>query len=163
MQRKRARFGSKATDLILIYFCDQNSDACERLFTERVADLLDTYIPGSQGTSLYIRTVFHLLEPFRKPKFGSPSYVQQSVSCGITILRLWRKVAELQKLRLHSKPGAKKTLENRGHFVTRDVISQPKFYLLPPPCISLPCLSISPMRLEHGLHLTTRERKQPRG
>ena len=111
--------GLKATDLILIYFCDQNSDACERLFTERVADLLDTYIPGSQGTSLYIRTVFHLLEPFRKPKFGSPSDVQQSVSCGITILRLWRKVAELQKLRLHSKPGAKKTPENRGHFVTR--------------------------------------------
>ena len=111
--------GLKATDLILIYFCDQNSDACERLFTERVADLLDTYIPGSQGTSLYIRTVFHWLEPFRKPKFGSPSDVQQSVSCGITILRLWRKVAELQKLRLHSKPGAKKTPENRGHFVTR--------------------------------------------
>ena len=35
--------GLKARDLILIYFCDQNSDACERLFTERVADLLDTY------------------------------------------------------------------------------------------------------------------------
>jgi len=41
-----------------------------------------------------------------------------------------------------------------------DVISQPKFYLLPPPCINLPCLSISPTRLEHGLHLTIRERKQ---
>ena len=63
--------------------------------------------------------MFHLLEPFRKPKFDSPSDVQQSVSCGITILRLWRNVAELQKLQLHSKPGAKKTLENRGHFVTR--------------------------------------------
>ena len=63
--------------------------------------------------------MFHLLEPFRKPKFGLPSDVQQSVSCGITILHLWRKVAELPKLRLHSKPGAKKTLENRGHFVTR--------------------------------------------
>ena len=111
--------GLKATDLILIYFCDQNSDACERLFTERVADLLDTYVPGSQGTSLYIRSVFHLIEPFRKPNFGSPSDVQQSVSCGITILRLWRKVVELQKLRLHSKPGAKKTPENRGNFVTR--------------------------------------------
>ena len=71
--------GLKATDLILIYFCDQNSDACERLFTDRVADLLDTYVPGSQGTSLYIRSVFHLIEPFRKPNFGSPSDVQQSV------------------------------------------------------------------------------------
>ena len=63
--------------------------------------------------------MFHLIEPFRKPNFGSLSDVQQSVSCGITILRLWRKVVELQKLRLHSKPGAKKTPENRGNFVTR--------------------------------------------
>ena len=128
--------GLKATDLILIYFCNQNSDACEQLFTEWVADLLDIYVPGSQGTSLYIRSVFHLIEPFRKPNFGSPSDVQQSVSCGITILRLWRKVVELQKLHLHSKPGAKKTPENRGNFVTRDVISQPKSYLLLPPCIN---------------------------
>ena len=71
--------GLKATDLILIYFCDQNSDACERLFTERVADLLDTCVPGSQGTSVYVRSMFHLIEPFRKPNFGSPSDVQQSV------------------------------------------------------------------------------------
>lgn len=118
-QEKGLDSGLKATDLILIYFCDQNSDACERLFTERIADLLDTHVPGSQGTSLYIRSVFHLIEPFRKPDFGSPSDVQQSVSCGITILRLWRKVVELQKLLLHSKPGAKKTPANRGNFVTR--------------------------------------------
>ena len=111
--------GLKATDLILIYFCDQNSDACERLFTERIADLLDIHVPGSQGTSLYIRSVFHLIEPFRKPDFGSPFDVQKSVSCGITILRLWKKVVELQKLLLHSKRGAKSTPANRGHFVTR--------------------------------------------
>lgn len=155
--------GLKATDLILIYFPDQNSGACERLFTERFADLLDTCVPGSQGTSVYVRSMFHLIEPFRKPNFGSLSDVQQSVSCGITILRLWRKVVELQKFRLHSKPGTKKTLENRGNFVTRDVISQPKSYLLLPPCTNLPCLFISPTRLERGLHLTIRERKQPRG
>ena len=111
--------GLKATDLILIYFCDQNSDACERLFTERIADLLDIHVPGSQGTSLYIRSVFHLIEPFRKPDFGSPCDVEKSVSCGITILRLWKKVVELQKLLLHSKRGAKSTPANRGHFVTR--------------------------------------------
>ena len=111
--------GLKATDLILIYFCDQNSDACERLFTKQIADLLDAYVPGSQGTSLYVHAVFHLIEPFRKPDFGSPFEVQKSVSCGITILRLWRKVLELQKLSLHSKPGAKKTPANRGHFITR--------------------------------------------
>ena len=96
--------GLKATDLILIYFCDQNSDACERLFTETIA-----------GTSLYICSVFHLIEPFRKPNFGSPFEVQTSVSCGISILRLLKKVLEP----LHSKPGAKKTPANRGLFDTR--------------------------------------------
>lgn len=118
-KESRLDSGLKATDLILIYFPDQNSDACERLFTEWVADLLDTYVPGSQGTSLYVHSVFHLIEPFRKPNFVLLSDVQQSISCGITILCLWRKVVELQKFRLHSKPGAKKTLENRGNFVTR--------------------------------------------
>ena len=101
-QEKGLDSGLKATDLILIYFCDQNSDACERLFTEQIADLLDEYVPGSQGTSLYIRAVYHLIEPFRKPNFGGPSDVQKSVSCGITVLRLWRKVLELQRLPLNS-------------------------------------------------------------
>ena len=122
-QEKGLDSGLKATELILIYFCDQNSDACERLFTERIADRPDTHVPGSQGTSLYICYVFHLIEPFRKPDFGSPSDVQQSVSCGITILRLWREVVELQKLLLHSKPGAKNTPANRGNFVTWGMLS----------------------------------------
>ena len=34
-QEKGLDCGLKATDLILIFFCDQNSDACERLFTEQ--------------------------------------------------------------------------------------------------------------------------------
>ena len=37
--------GFSATDLLLIYFCDQNSDACQRIFTTRIADLLDKYVP----------------------------------------------------------------------------------------------------------------------
>lgn len=37
-----------------------------------LADLLDAYVPGSQDTSLYVQAVFHLIEPFRKPDFGSP-------------------------------------------------------------------------------------------
>ena len=56
--------GFNATDLLLIYFCDQNSDACERLFTTNIADLLDEHIPGSEATSLYIRAVCGLIEPF---------------------------------------------------------------------------------------------------
>lgn len=110
--------GFNAMDLVLIYFFDQNSDACERLFTLRAADLLDKFIPGSQATSLYIRAVYHLIEPFRKADFGYPGDVQCSVSCAITILRLWKKALELQKLRLHASPGAKHDPAKRGHFIT---------------------------------------------
>ena len=110
--------GFTATDLLLVFFCDQNSDACERLFTSRIADLLDEHIPGSKGTSLYIRAVCQLVDPFRKIDFGSPAEIQASVSSAITIIRLWRKVLELKKMLLHSKPGAKTDLSKRGKFVT---------------------------------------------
>ena len=33
--------GFNATDLLLIYFCDHNFDACLQLFTPRIADLLN--------------------------------------------------------------------------------------------------------------------------
>lgn len=105
-QEKGLDSGLKATDLILTYFCDQNSDARKRLATERIADLLDTDVHGSRDTSLYICSMFHLIEHFRKPNVSPPFEVQRSVSCGITILRLWKKVIELQKLLLPSKPGA---------------------------------------------------------
>ena len=65
--------GFNAIDLLLIYFCDQNSDACERLFTTHMADLLDEHIPGSEATSLYIRAVCGLIEPFRRVAFGTPA------------------------------------------------------------------------------------------
>ena len=110
--------GFSATDLLLIYFCDQNSNACQRIFTIRIADLLDKHVPGSRGTSLYIRAVYHLIEPFRVPNFGSPEDVQRSVSCGMTIFRLWRKVLELKKMRLHSLPNAKNDPSKRGKFIT---------------------------------------------
>ena len=95
-----------------------NSDACERLFTIRIADLLDEHVPGSKGTSLYIRAVYYLIQPFRVPDFGSPAEVQKSVSCAITVFRLWKKVLELRKLCLHSRPGAKTDPAKRGKFIT---------------------------------------------
>ena len=110
--------GFTATDLLLVFFCDQNSDACERLFTNRIADLLDEHIPGSKGTSLYIRAACRLLDPFRKIDFGSPAEIQSSVSSAITVLRLWKKVLELKKMPLHSKPGAKTDPSKRGRFLT---------------------------------------------
>ena len=50
--------------------------------------------------------------------FGSPEDVQESISCGIYILRLWKKVLELKKLRLHSQPRANSDPSKRGHFIT---------------------------------------------
>ena len=110
--------GFNATDLLLVFFCDQNSDACERLFTTHIADLLDEHIPGSEATSLYIRAVCRLIEPFRRVYFGSPAEVQESVSSAIIILRLWKRVLELKKIPLHSKPGAKSDPSKRGKFLT---------------------------------------------
>lgn len=81
--------------------------ACECVFMVYIADLLDESIPGSSGTSHYIRAVYQLIQPFRVPNFGSPEDVQKSLSCAITIFCLWKKVLELKKLSLHSKPGAK--------------------------------------------------------
>jgi len=110
--------GFNTSDLLLVYFFDQNSDACERLFTIRIVDLLDEHVPGSDGTSLYIRVVYYLIQPFRVPDFGSPEDVQKLVSYAITIFRLLKKVLELRKFGLHSKPGAKNNPARRGKFVT---------------------------------------------
>ena len=87
-------------DLLLIFSCDQNSDACKRLFTPRTADLLDEHEPGSAGTSMYIRAVCSFIDPFRKVHFGLPAVMQESVSSVITILRLWKRLLEITKIPL---------------------------------------------------------------
>lgn len=53
----------------------------------------------------------------RIPNFGSPEDLQKSVSCGITIFRLWRKVLELHMC-LHSKSNAKINPTKWGKFIT---------------------------------------------
>ena len=71
--------GFTANNLLLVFFC-------ERLFTSRITHLLDDHIPGSKGTSLYIRAVCRLIYPFRKIDFGSPAEIQALVSSTITII-----------------------------------------------------------------------------
>ena len=117
-EKKGIVCGFSSLDLELGKFFDQNSDAADRMFTLRIANLLDQHVPGSQGTSLFIRAVYCIIEPFRDLQFGSPSQVQRSVSKGITILRLWKKVLELKKLRLRATKGAKSDPKKRGHFLT---------------------------------------------
>lgn len=117
-EKKGVVCGFSALDLELGKFFDQNSDAADRMFTPRIADLLDQHVPGSQGTSLFIRAVFCIIEPFRDLQFGSPAQVQRSISKGITIFRLWKKVLELKKLRLRATKGAKSDPNKKGHFLT---------------------------------------------
>ena len=110
--------GFTVHDLLLASFFDQNPDASDRLFTMQTADLLDKYVSSSQGTSLFIRAVYFLTEPFRNVNFGTPPEVQASLSAGITILRHWKRLVELQHGRLRAKAAAKTIPANRGNFLT---------------------------------------------
>ncbi len=107
-----------ANDLILISFFDQRPDTANRIFTLRVAEMLERNVTGSEGTCLYIKAVYHLTQPFHDFGFGSPEEIQKSVSTGMTIFRLWRKYLELKNIRLHAQAGAAKQKEKRGHFLT---------------------------------------------
>ena len=49
---------------------------------------------------------------------GSPAAIQESVSSAITVLCLWKRVLEIKKMLLHSKPGAKMDPTKRGQFLT---------------------------------------------
>jgi len=107
-----------AQDLVLISFFDQRPDTANRIFSLRVADMLESHVRGSQATCLYIIAAYHLTAPFYNAQFGTPEDIQMSVSTGITIFRLWRRYLELKKLRLHALPNASKLKEKRGHFLT---------------------------------------------
>lgn len=107
-----------AQDLILINFFDQRPDTANRIFSLRVAEMLESHVKGSEATSLYIIATYHLTQPFYQADFGSPEDIQRSVSTGITVFRLWRRYLELKKIRLHALAHAAKIKEKRGHFLT---------------------------------------------
>ena len=107
-----------AQDLVLINFFDQRPDTANRIFSLKVAEMLESHVRGSQATCLYIIAAYHLTEPFYNVEFGTPEQIQMSVSTGITIFRLWRRYLELKKMRLHALPNASRIKERRGHFLT---------------------------------------------
>ena len=107
-----------AQDLVLINFFDQRPDTANRIFSLRVAEMLESHVKGSAATCLFITAVYHLTEPFFKADFGTPEDIQRSVSTGITIFRLWRKYLEMKKLRLNALAHAAKCKDKRGHFLT---------------------------------------------
>ena len=107
-----------AQDLVLINFFDQRPDTANRIFSLKVADMLESHVRGSQATCLYIIAAHHLTELFYNADFGTLEDIQMSVSTGITIFRLWHRHLELKRLRLHALPNASKIKERRGHFIT---------------------------------------------
>lgn len=61
-----------AQDLVLINFFDQRPDTAKRIFSLRVAEMLESHVKGSAAICLYITAVYHLTEPFFKADFGTP-------------------------------------------------------------------------------------------
>ncbi|XP_066933436.1 uncharacterized protein [Clytia hemisphaerica] len=104
-------------DLLFARYLDQNSDAALKVFTSSVADLLQENVPGSAGTVLYIRGVVALFDPFLNP-CSNPILMQENISKGITIFRIWRRILELKKKRLNATSGAAKNPSKRGMFLT---------------------------------------------
>ena len=105
------------TDLLFARYLDQNCDAALRILNHEVADLLDNHVISSNVTSLYIRAVADLMNPFLQP-CSNPNKMQKCTPKGITISRLWRKILEMKKIRLHSGKNASHFPEKRGKFIT---------------------------------------------
>ena len=105
------------TDLLFARYLDQNCDAALRILNHEVVDLLDNHVTSSNGTSLYIRVIADLMNPFLQP-CSNPNKMQKYTSKGITIFRLWRKILEVKKMRLHSGKYVSQFPEKRGKFIT---------------------------------------------
>ena len=52
-----------AQDLVLINFFDQRPYTANRIFSLKVAEMLESHVRGSQSTCLYIIAACHLTEP----------------------------------------------------------------------------------------------------
>ena len=95
-------------DLILVKYHDQNTNAAHKIFNPKIADLLDEYVPHSNGTSLYIRAVYSLLRPYISVDLKTYEDVMESASTGIHVLRLWKKYLEITKKECQPKGGGRK-------------------------------------------------------
>ena len=104
-------------DLILIKYHDQNTNAAEKVFSDKICDQLQNHVSGSEGTIVYIKAVCFLLKPCRSTNM-SYKEAMTSVTTGLYMFRLWRKYLQASKFNLHAKPGAKQNQAKRGHFIT---------------------------------------------
>uniref|UniRef100_A0A7M5XM89 Uncharacterized protein n=1 Tax=Clytia hemisphaerica TaxID=252671 RepID=A0A7M5XM89_9CNID len=111
------KLGFSNNDLLFSVYFDQNVDAALKIFKESVADQLEINIVGSKGTVLYIRAVIALFKPFLEPS-SNPLDMQCSISKGITVLRIWKKIIQLKDKRVHAVRSAATDPSKRGKFVT---------------------------------------------
>ncbi len=73
----------------------QNCDATSRVICQRVVEDLKTFVPGSEGTQLYLLAATATHKPFRNDQFGPPPVVARSLGKGLMIWRRWRRYNEL--------------------------------------------------------------------
>jgi len=60
-----------------------------RLLTKTTIEELKLYVPGSEGTQLYLQAAIWTRAPYRNDKFGSPPNVAKSLWAGIMTWRCW--------------------------------------------------------------------------
>ena len=57
----------------------QNCDATSRVINQKVVVGLKAFVPGSEGTQLYLLAAACTHEPYRNERFGPPPVVAQSL------------------------------------------------------------------------------------
>lgn len=67
----------KMRSLLTTPHVKQNCDATSRVLTQWVCDDLKPFVPGSEGTQLYLVAATATHEPFRNSQFGPPSCCSQ--------------------------------------------------------------------------------------
>ena len=50
----------------------QNCDAAGRVLNQKVVDELSKYVPGSEGTQMYLQAQVWIHAPYRESNFGTP-------------------------------------------------------------------------------------------
>ena len=73
----------------------QNCDATSRVISQQVVKDPKTFVPGSEGTQLYLLAATATHEPFRNYQFGPPPMVARSLWKGLMIWKRWRRYIQL--------------------------------------------------------------------
>ena len=95
----------------------QNCDATSRVLTQRVIIELQSHVPESQGTQLYLLAVVWTHAPYRDDKFGPPPAIVRSLWAGLMTWRRWR-----QYIVLVPSLSLTANFISRPHYLTEEVL-----------------------------------------